>query len=249
MTQIRKVGLMVASLGLLVVIAGGAHGAWVKYTGTGSGQGCPFGFTEGQRPGSTEPAPKLAANSADPAKSGETTAVDKSLPAGPVKLSAEDVAKLHLIAFDAARQGDVATLAAFFEAGFDVNIVNDKGDTLLILATYYGHEEAVGLILDQPGVKLDVKNRMGFAALTGAVYKNQNGIVKRLIAGGADVNSVNGSGQTPLMFAALFGREEAARLLIEAGAKTDARDASGNTALKLAQSQNNLELVRLLSKG
>jgi len=248
MTRSKKIIGSVLAMGLMVVLVGGAHGAWVKYSGTSSGQGCPFGFTEGQRPGETQQTTQQIAQAITQAEI-TTTAVDKRLKADAVRLNADDIAKLNLIAFDAARQGDVTTLAAYFSSGFDVNIVNDKGDTLLILATYYGHEEAVGLILQQPGVKLDVKNKMGFAALTGAVYKNENGIVRRLIDQGADVNSANGSGQTALMFAAMFGREEAARLLIQAGAKVDARDGSGNTALKLAQSQGSANLVKLLSDG
>ncbi|MFE4462784.1 ankyrin repeat domain-containing protein, partial [Nocardia tengchongensis] len=39
--------------------------------------------------------------------------------------------------FDLARTGDAATLAAYLDAGVPVNLTNDNGDTLLMLAAYY----------------------------------------------------------------------------------------------------------------
>jgi uncharacterized protein len=164
----------------------------------------------------------------------------------PITLTPDDVQKLHIIAFDAAREGDIQTLAAYFSSGFDVNGKNARGDTLLILAAYHGQEKAVELILNQPKVDLDYKNNMGFTALTGAVYKGFNPIVQQLIDKGANVNTANGSGQTPLMFAALFGRQEAARLLIRAGANPAANDAQGNTAVSLAKAQGNASMLTLL---
>ncbi len=164
----------------------------------------------------------------------------------PIVLTNADIQKLHLIAFDAAREGDTQTLAAYFSSGFDVNGKNARGDTLLILAAYHGQEKAVELILSQPKVDLDYKNNMGFTALTGAVYKGFNPIVQRLIDKGANVNTANGSGQTPLMFAALFGREQAARLLLQAGANPATADNTGNTPATLAKAQGNQTMLDLL---
>lgn len=226
MWTLKQVSIGVGAVALTVLIGGAGHGAWVRYTGTGSGQGCPFGFTEGERPGVSAEKPASSTNA--------------------VRLTGDDVARLHEVAFQAAREGDVQTLTAYLESGFDVNVVNSRGDTLLILATYYGQQDAVALILSRPGVKLDVKNQMGFAALTGAVYKGYDGLVRALIEKGADVNTANGSGQTPLMFAGMFGRAEAARMLVEAGAWIDAADSAGNTATKLALGQGNQEMARLL---
>jgi ankyrin repeat protein len=42
-----------------------------------------------------------------------------------------------------ARSGDADALAAYIDAGVPVNLTNDKGDTLLMLAAYHGHEAAV----------------------------------------------------------------------------------------------------------
>ncbi len=201
-------------------------------TSQGGSTSCPFGFTKTPME-MTAAAPQ------------ETQATPKTTP---VVLSADDVKKLHQIAFEAAREGDIKTLTAYLSSGFSVNEKNARGDTLLILAAYYGHDEAVGLILNQKGVELDHKNNMGFTALTGAVYKGFNNITQRLIDKGADINTTNRSGQTPLMFAALFGREDAARILLAKGARLEAADADGNTAVTLARAQGNQKMLDILEK-
>ena len=45
--------------------------------------------------------------------------------------------------FDLARSGKAAELSEYVDAGLPVNMTNDKGDTLLILASYHLHSDAV----------------------------------------------------------------------------------------------------------
>jgi hypothetical protein len=45
--------------------------------------------------------------------------------------------------FNLAREGDTAALAAYVDAGVPVNLCNDKGDTLIMLAAYHGHPQTV----------------------------------------------------------------------------------------------------------
>src|SRR6478735_4559269 len=49
--------------------------------------------------------------------------------------------------FDAARSGDAAMLAAYLDAGVPVNLTNTNGDTLVMLASYYGHQSAVAALI------------------------------------------------------------------------------------------------------
>ncbi len=51
--------------------------------------------------------------------------------------------------FDAARQGDVETLTAYVDAGVPVNLTNETGDTLLMLASYHGHADAVQALVER----------------------------------------------------------------------------------------------------
>ena len=126
------------------------------------------------------------------------------------------------------------------------DVVNARGDSVLILAAYYERDEAVRVILDQPSVAIDAKNKMGFTALTGAAYKGRLGIVKQLAAKGANLNAANDRGQTSLMYAAMFGRSEVVAFLIKSRANLSIRDAQGRTALMLAQSQGNADVAALL---
>jgi hypothetical protein len=58
--------------------------------------------------------------------------------------------------------------------------------------------------------------------------------VETLLSQGADVETRDKNGRTPLMLAAQHGRPEVVRLLLSKGAQSDARDKSGLTAYGLA---------------
>ncbi|KAF3185555.1 hypothetical protein TWF788_004377 [Orbilia oligospora] len=68
--------------------------------------------------------------------------------------------------------------------------------------------------------------------------------------GGANIDSVDGQGRTPLVHAILNKQELAANLLIRAGAQTDLKDRIGGTPLHYAicSGQNNL-VAQMLKKG
>ena len=72
--------------------------------------------------------------------------------------------------FDLARAGSTEELAAYVDAGVPVNLTNDKGDTLLILAAYHGHPETVGALLDR-GADHSRANDRGQTALAAAVFR------------------------------------------------------------------------------
>jgi len=172
--------------------------------------------------------------------------VSAESPPKPIVLNAEQFAKLREIAFQAAREGDVKTLEEYFKIGRPLNETNSRGDTLLIVAAYNGQAQAVELILKQPKLEVDARNKMGLAALTGAAFKGHLEIAKALVKAKADVNASNESGQTALMFAALSGRTATVEYLLVMGANLDAKDKAGNTALSLAKAQGAEEVVKKL---
>ena len=165
-----------------------------------------------------------------------------------IALTPEVAAKLQVIAFQAARDGDTATLKEYFAAAQPVNGLNARGDTLLTVAAYAGQTDAVALILKHPKCAVDTKNKMGLTALAAAAFKGHVEIAELLVKAKADVNAQNGSQQTALMFAALTGRTKMVEYLLKAGADAAVTDKSGNTALSLAKTQGADDVVKLLAK-
>ena len=87
--------------------------------------------------------------------------------------------------FDAARAGLVETLAAYIDAGVPVNLCNEKGDTLLMLASYHGHADAVRALIER-GADVDRLNDRGQSPIAGAVFKGAIDVVRVLTEAGAD---------------------------------------------------------------
>ena len=101
--------------------------------------------------------------------------------------------------FDLARAGSTEELAAYVDAGVPVNLTNDKGDTLLILAAYHGHPETVGALLDR-GADHGRANDRGQTALAAAVFRQSADSVARLLAAGADPDAGGPSARATAVF-------------------------------------------------
>ncbi|MFC0114464.1 ankyrin repeat domain-containing protein [Kibdelosporangium aridum] len=88
-------------------------------------------------------------------------------------------------AFAAAREGDAGRLAELIDGGVPVNLSNEVGDTLIMLAAYHGHVEAVSTLVNR-GADTNKANDRGQTPLAGAVFKASDGVVEALLDGGAD---------------------------------------------------------------
>jgi hypothetical protein len=106
--------------------------------------------------------------------------------------------------FEAARTGDAWTLAGYVDAGLPVNLANDRGDTLLMLAAYHGHTDAVKVLLAR-AADPDRANDRGQTPLAGAVFKNEPDVVAALIGAGADPDAGTPSAREA---ARMFGKED-----------------------------------------
>jgi hypothetical protein len=90
--------------------------------------------------------------------------------------------------FDFARDGDAAALAQYLDEGTAATVTNEAGDSLVMLASYYGHSEIVDLLLAR-GADPNQENHKGQTPLAGAVFKGKVEIVRALLAAGADPNA------------------------------------------------------------
>nr|WP_324192591.1 ankyrin repeat domain-containing protein [Nocardia transvalensis] len=110
--------------------------------------------------------------------------------------------------FDLARAGDVTALTAYLDAGVPVNLTNDRGDTLLMLAAYHGHLDAVRVLLDR-GADPNRANDRGQTPAAGAVFKGEDEIVRALLAAGADPDAGTPSARDS---ATMFGKAQLLQL-------------------------------------
>lgn len=150
--------------------------------------------------------------------------------------AAADAAALALVraAFQHARSGDAAALAALLDRGVPANVSNEKGDSLLMLASYHGHAAAARLLLER-GADPELANARGQTPLAGVAFQGNPALAALLLDGGAVVDGAGPDGRTPLMFAAMFDRVEVVDLLVARGADPRRRDAAGASALDLAR--------------
>jgi ankyrin repeat protein len=106
--------------------------------------------------------------------------------------------------FNLARAGDTDAIAAYVDAGVPVNLGNDSGDSLLMLAAYHGHADTVRALLSR-GADPGRANDRGQTPLAGAVFKHEPEIVRALLDAGADP----AAGQpSAIDTAAMFGNED-----------------------------------------
>ena len=136
--------------------------------------------------------------------------------------------------FDVARRGDAAMLDALLTKGLPPNLRNDKGDSLVMLASYHGHADAVRVLL-QHNADANLRNDNGQTPIAGAAFKGFREVIETLLEHGADVEGASPDGRTALMIAAMFNRVEIVDLLIARGANPDARDAGGLSARDAAE--------------
>ncbi|MCW2700238.1 MAG: hypothetical protein JWQ45_1773 [Blastococcus sp.] len=101
--------------------------------------------------------------------------------------------------FDLARGGHTEELTAYVDAGVPVNLTNDKGDTLLILAAYHGHPDTVSALLAR-GADHSRANDRGQTALAAAVFRQSTDTVTELLGAGADPDAGGPSARATAAF-------------------------------------------------
>ncbi|KAI0338791.1 ankyrin [Trametopsis cervina] len=87
--------------------------------------------------------------------------------------------------FNAARNGDAPLLLQAVDVGLPVNMTNDEGNTLLMLAAYNGHLDLTKGLVDR-GADVNRVNDRGQSPLAGVVFKGYDEIATFLAEKGAD---------------------------------------------------------------
>ena len=137
--------------------------------------------------------------------------------------------------------------------GCKENLLNfdkmEDGETLLTLAAGRGDLDSVHFLL-QKGVDVNARNISGDTALSCVLRcrtcSSVMGIVKLLIAFGADVDTKNDRHETPLQIAAQLNLDHVAEYLLELGCEPKVKDMFSCSPLHDAANNDNGKLVELL---
>ena len=181
--------------------------------------------------------------------------------------------------FDAIRQNDASAMAQLLKRGFDPNTRDAKGQAPLVMAIQEGATRVVEAMLASPRTDVEFRNLKDESPLMMAALKGQTELAQRLIARGADVNkpgwaplhyaATSGSlpmlrllleqnayidaespnGTTPLMMAAQYGSEDAAKLLLAEGADPTLRNQHKLTAADFARIAGRSQLATQLEQA
>ena len=133
------------------------------------------------------------------------------------------------------------------QKGADVNELNSRGDTPLMVAIQHRKLKcAQELIIC--GADVNALSSIHYTALHYAAHQDSTECLEFLIQAGADVNF--GDHVTPLLTAAWYGRDKNVLTLIKAGADVNIpRRVTCHTALSEAFREGNFECVKILIKA
>ena len=153
--------------------------------------------------------------------------------------------------FEASALGEVDRMGVLLgrDPGLANAVAND-GFGPLGLASFFGHERAVQLLLEH-GARVDTasSNGMHVMPLHSAAAARSVPIARLLLEHGAPVNARqggSGSGFTPLMEAAFNGQVDMVEILLDQGADRHLRDEEGRTAADHASARGHVSLAERL---
>lgn len=105
------------------------------------------------------------------------------------------------------------------EVGSNINMVNSKGDTLLLAAATFGNLEAVQQLI-LAGADVNKKNAFSKdTPLLRSLYGNNPEMTRLLVYSGADINAKNNYNHSPMFLALEKGRGEFIDLFLTSGVK------------------------------
>lgn len=153
------------------------------------------------------------------------------------------------------KRNNASIVKAFLDKGVDVNARDNDGRTALFEAVNLdriGSKIIVQMLLDA-GAGVEDKDNDANTILSNAIGKDVD-ILGMILSRGANPNTATSCGRFPLMIAANYGYNQAAKLLIENGAQVNAiaegddvcRGYRGDSALRLAAENGHIDVVQTL---
>jgi ankyrin repeat protein len=156
--------------------------------------------------------------------------------------------------FLASYAGNATVLKRLRDAGAKIDepmiVIGTSRTTPMLGAFKFGDMDVARTLLDL-GTPVDFVDGNGITMLSRAVLNHEVEMARMLIERGANINSTDKLGMTPLLWAASSGFGDTAMidLLLKAGARADARNRDGLTALELARKYNHTYQISALERA
>lgn len=139
--------------------------------------------------------------------------------------------ELQLMALQFAREGENTILQSMIEAGLSPNTTDNRGNSLLMLSAYNANTSTCKMLLEF-GANPNSSNDHGHSILAGTAFKGYLDICKLLVEYGVQIDKK--ATKNPIVFAAIFGREEVVNYLQSVDNSTNKRNFLDNLMLKIA---------------
>ncbi|AYV79026.1 MAG: hypothetical protein Faunusvirus1_46 [Faunusvirus sp.] len=144
----------------------------------------------------------------------------------------------------AAESGLESVVNLLIDKGAQLDMVDDKGNTALMMSAQY--TSFIGLKLIDVGAKLNIQNKLGETALIIACHNNCYPLIIHLINKGADLNICDNNGVSPFMLAIHFTSTYMAILMIKMGANINYKTTGGDTALNMLINRENIDRINFI---
>ncbi|XGA08169.1 MAG: ankyrin repeat domain-containing protein [Wolbachia endosymbiont of Xenopsylla cheopis] len=161
--------------------------------------------------------------------------------------------------------GKAIVVEYLLKAGYDTNVKDQEGNTLLDIATQKGHTKIIEL-LTKNKIYIDSKDEDDYISLNScqsevislpeitielfsAAVDGDFEYVEYALELGVDVNTQNKYGSTPLFLSAYNGHAKIVEFLIKNGAKVNSINQNGETPLIAAALSGHLAVVEYLIKN
>ena len=126
--------------------------------------------------------------------------------------------------------------------GVDPNTVGPNGEPALVIAARFGFAGTVDALLAAKA-NVNAKSTVGDTAIMAAALNGYGDLVKTLRTRGA---SIDGTGWTPLIYAATGGQDAVVTYLLAEGANVNALSPNGTSALMMAVREGKVSTATLL---
>jgi ankyrin repeat protein len=147
--------------------------------------------------------------------------------------------------FKAAGTGDMQALKAIIQYLPNVDIIDNAGNTPLIVATAAGQTRSMNFLIENMA-NVNHRNKEGQQAIHVAVFNGKQEPVRVLLTNKADINSVYGEGFSPLHLAIMRKDESLLQTLIISGAKVGIALTDGNLPIHIATSADAPQIIQIL---